>query len=73
MASAVFSHSDVSAARTSVPNLAKRFVNALVASRAHAASRELRRHEALIRETALVHGVHVNVGLDESELLPFNR
>jgi hypothetical protein len=73
MASAVFTHSDASAGRTSVPNAAKRFVNALVASRAHAAARELRRHEALIRETALVHGYHVNVGLDEADLLPFNR
>ncbi len=73
MASAVFTHSDTSAGRISVPNLAKRFVNALAASRAHAAARELRRHEALIREAALVHGYEVHVSLDDADLLPFNR
>jgi hypothetical protein len=73
MASAVFTHPDASAGRTSVPSLAKRFINALAASRAHAAARELRRHEALIRETALIHGYHVNAGLEEADLLPFGR
>jgi Tfp pilus assembly protein FimT len=70
MAAAVFNHSD---ARTSLQNAAKRFVNALVASRTQAAARELRRHEALIREASLVHGGYASIGLDEADMLPFNR
>ncbi len=55
-----------------IPLFFKRLVNALVASRAMAAEAELRRHEILLRETALVHGPYRLIGLDKADLLPFN-
>jgi hypothetical protein len=55
------------------PRLAlwKRFINAIVAPRIDAAERELRRHEALWRETALLHGEFRRHRLNKAELLPF--
>lgn len=50
----------------------KRIVNAMVAARAAAAEREIRRYQALINDTAAVHGGFRKVGLDQSSTLPFN-
>lgn len=50
----------------------KRFVNAMVAARAAAAEREIRRYQALIDDTTAVHGGFRKVGLVQSETLPFN-
>jgi hypothetical protein len=49
----------------------QRLVNTIAASRIDAAERELRRHEALLRETALVHGEYRTITLDRAALLPF--
>jgi hypothetical protein len=73
MVSAVLTHTTKQAKPPSlIVSLAKRFVNALVASRIATAERELRRHEALIHETARLHGDFRRVGLDRADLLPFS-
>jgi hypothetical protein len=50
----------------------KRAVNAVVASRVDAASRELRRRGLYVPETAILHGDFRKIGLDKADLLPFN-
>lgn len=74
MASTVFAPVFVPAVKRTSPlaNAARRFVNAIVSSRVDAAERELRRHSALIHETALVHGEFRTISLDKADLLPFN-
>jgi hypothetical protein len=74
MATAVFTSPLTSTADrpSALVALAKRFVNALVASRIEAAERELHRHERLIHETALVYGEYRRIGLNKADLLPFN-
>jgi hypothetical protein len=52
--------------------LGRRVVNAIAASRARQAAAHLRRHEALIAETARIHGRYARVRLAESDILPFN-
>jgi hypothetical protein len=59
------------ARKVALPNIAKRFVNALVASRMRAAEAELRRLDLLVRETALTHGEYRKIGLDKADLIPF--
>ena len=44
---------------------AKRLVNAIAASRMRAAEAELRRHEFLVRETALTQGEYRAIGLEQ--------
>ena len=74
MASIAFTASHLPAeGRTSgAAGIFKRFVDALMASRARAAAIELRRHDLRIRENALVHGETRRVALSEADLLPFN-
>lgn len=55
-----------------LPAFVKTILNAIASSRIDAAARELRRHDALLRETALVHGDLRSIGLDKADLLPFN-
>jgi len=50
--------------------LAKRFVNALVASRVRTVELELRRHEALIQDLARRQD-HSRLFLSQADLLPF--
>jgi hypothetical protein len=57
-------------ASTSLSQLAKRFMNALVASRVKSAELELRRHRPFIRDLALSYG-HEPVQSSEADLLPF--
>ena len=52
-------------------NWAKALVNAVVSYRVDRAARELRRHDVLIREAALVHGDLRRVPLSKADLLPF--
>jgi hypothetical protein len=56
---------------SAVASVARRFVNALVASRAASAERELRRR-GFFNESALVNGEFRKIGLDKADLLPFN-
>lgn len=74
MATTVYSPGFAAPARRNIrlPTFVKRLINAIVASRVEAARAELRRHDLLIRETALTHGEYRKIGLDKAELLPFN-
>jgi hypothetical protein len=53
-------------------NWAKALVNAVVSHRVDQAARELRRHDVLIGEAALVHGDLRRISLSKADLLPFN-
>lgn len=63
---------DAPRGKSAVPAFARRVINAIVASRVEAARAELRRHDFLLRETALTHGEYRAIGLDKADLLPFN-
>ena len=56
-------------APSKVSQLSRRFMSALVESRARSAARELRRHEAFMSELSHRQD-HSSLFLDQSELLP---
>jgi hypothetical protein len=71
MAAAVLAPSLRNVRTTPSLNWAKALVNAVVSHRIDQATRELRRHDVLIREAALVHGDLHRVSLSKADLLPF--